>query len=442
MDFDMNYFDGFDTTDSYIILIILFGAFLFGMLVGYLLRTGKVIRLKREVKDLKKKLAELEAQIEALKEQIDLRDADLKKASFDLEERDAKIGRLEKEKNKLYNEVYSLNSDIEKLQASNKTYTTTVEDLQDQILGLKTKNISLGKEVEKDEEEINEFAQFQSTFNATRKRLESLEGKIVKLEEENDKLKEQVEDLQDQQIQPLELEVSEESEVTDRSISESKTEDIEEDGADLNQTTTGQKIKLEDLEPEKDTVELFVPEKRVLQEKILVEETERDDLTRIDGIGPFLEKKLNEIGILTYIQIARFDQAMIDEVTKKIGYFEGRIEKDDWVGQAAKLHEQKLENPFDFAVEKSTATVEDDLKIIEGVGPKIEQLLKDAGLLSLQQVAETEVGQLRDILEAAGDRYRIHDPGTWPAQARLAANGEWELLKEYKDELKGGREVK
>jgi hypothetical protein len=35
----------------------------------------------------------------------------------------------------------------------------------------------------------------------------------------------------------------------------------------------------------------------------------------------------------------------------------------------------------------------------------------------------------------------MHDPGTWPAQARLAANGEWPLLKEYQDELKGGRPV-
>jgi hypothetical protein len=36
----------------------------------------------------------------------------------------------------------------------------------------------------------------------------------------------------------------------------------------------------------------------------------------------------------------------------------------------------------------------------------------------------------------------MHDPGTWSAQARLAANGEWELLEEYQEELKGGREVK
>ena len=82
MEFDMtNYFDGFNTTDSYIILLILFVAFLFGLLVGYLLRSRKVVLLKREIKDLKKKLVEKETEIEALKEQIGLRDADLKKVN-------------------------------------------------------------------------------------------------------------------------------------------------------------------------------------------------------------------------------------------------------------------------------------------------------------------------------------------------------------------------
>lgn len=56
MELDMtNYFDGFNTTDSYIILLILFVAFLFGLLVGYLLRSRKVVLLKREIKDFKKK---------------------------------------------------------------------------------------------------------------------------------------------------------------------------------------------------------------------------------------------------------------------------------------------------------------------------------------------------------------------------------------------------
>lgn len=83
----------------------------------------------------------------------------------------------------------------------------------------------------------------------------------------------------------------------------------------------------------------------------------------------------------------------------------------------------------------------DDLKVIEGIGPKIEQLLKDGGIGTWAELAGAEVERLKEILEAAGPRYQIHDPGTWPAQAKFAVAGEWEELKEYQDMLTGGRDV-
>ncbi len=83
----------------------------------------------------------------------------------------------------------------------------------------------------------------------------------------------------------------------------------------------------------------------------------------------------------------------------------------------------------------------DDLKIVEGVGPKIEQLLKDGGINTWAELADAPVDRLKEILDAAGSRYQIHDPSTWPAQSRFAANGQWEELKEYQDMLIGGRDV-
>ncbi|MBK9337972.1 MAG: 50S ribosomal protein L27 [Lewinellaceae bacterium] len=82
-----------------------------------------------------------------------------------------------------------------------------------------------------------------------------------------------------------------------------------------------------------------------------------------------------------------------------------------------------------------------DLKIIEGVGPKIEQLLKEGGIDTWEDLANAPVDRLKEILEAAGARYQIHDPSTWPAQARFAAAGQWEDLKDYQDMLIGGRDV-
>ncbi|MFN0016247.1 MAG: hypothetical protein ACKVU2_17035 [Saprospiraceae bacterium] len=81
----------------------------------------------------------------------------------------------------------------------------------------------------------------------------------------------------------------------------------------------------------------------------------------------------------------------------------------------------------------------DDLKIVEGIGPKIEQLLFNAGITTYGQLAATSVQQLKEILVSAGPRYAMHDPGTWSAQALLAANGEWENLTAYQDFLNAGK---
>ena len=83
----------------------------------------------------------------------------------------------------------------------------------------------------------------------------------------------------------------------------------------------------------------------------------------------------------------------------------------------------------------------DDLKIVEGVGPKIEQLLKEGGINNWEELAAAPVERLKEILEAAGSRYQIHDPSSWPAQAKFAAEGRWEDLKDYQEMLIGGRDV-
>ncbi len=60
----------------------------------------------------------------------------------------------------------------------------------------------------------------------------------------------------------------------------------------------------------------------------------KDNLTKIEGIGPYIEEKLNEIGIYNYDQISKFTFEDIRILTDLIDFFPGRIERDDWVGQA------------------------------------------------------------------------------------------------------------
>jgi predicted flap endonuclease-1-like 5' DNA nuclease len=84
--------------------------------------------------------------------------------------------------------------------------------------------------------------------------------------------------------------------------------------------------------------------------------------------------------------------------------------------------------------------IANDLKLIEGIGPKIEEIFKKKGIRTWARLAESKVADLRDILEKAGSRFSLHNPATWPRQSRMAAKGEWKKLKAYQDKLKGGRE--
>ena len=82
----------------------------------------------------------------------------------------------------------------------------------------------------------------------------------------------------------------------------------------------------------------------------------------------------------------------------------------------------------------------DDLKLVEGIGPKIEELLHNAGISTFNDLAVAELDKLKEILEEAGSRYKMHDPTTWSKQAQLAADGKWDELKEWQESLKGGKE--
>jgi len=88
---------------------------------------------------------------------------------------------------------------------------------------------------------------------------------------------------------------------------------------------------------------------------------------------------------------------------------------------------------------KKKASGKDKLRLIEGIGPKIEGLLYDAGISTFQGLADANLATLKDILATAGSRYKMHDPTTWGQQAALAAAGKMDELKKWQDELDGGK---
>ena len=87
--------------------------------------------------------------------------------------------------------------------------------------------------------------------------------------------------------------------------------------------------------------------------------------------------------------------------------------------------------------EEAPPSEPDDLTRIEGIGPKINQLLLDAGISTYAQLADADVDLIDSKLDEAGITFA--HPGTWPEQAKLASEGNWEELERLQDNLKHGR---
>ena len=91
-------------------------------------------------------------------------------------------------------------------------------------------------------------------------------------------------------------------------------------------------------------------------------------------------------------------------------------------------------------LETEEAAEPDDLKRIEGIGPKISSVLQAAGIATFAQLAATDIDRLKQVLMEAG-LAALTNPTTWPEQARLAAAGDWDALEVLQGDLQGGRRV-
>jgi predicted flap endonuclease-1-like 5' DNA nuclease len=138
-------------------------------------------------------------------------------------------------------------------------------------------------------------------------------------------------------------------------------------------------------------------------------------------------------------------QAALSEAQSKNVRLEAEWQSCTASGQAlqAKVGElqAELSRLRDELSASSLPEVPDPLVKIEGIGPKIAELLHAGGIVSFRQLASASQEKLHAILDAAGEQFRIHDPGTWPEQARLLAEGKLEAFDDLTRKLKGGRRV-
>ncbi|WP_421797168.1 helix-hairpin-helix domain-containing protein [Haliscomenobacter sp.] len=423
-------FSNLGTEQSILILSWLIIAFLFGLLAGYFLRNRYVNELNRQLEEKDQLLTARQLELDQVQHELSLKEADLKRAAFEAEEAQLKIRRGAEEVARLNQLVASAQVELDKMKAEEQASASIINDLNDQILGLKTKNAQL---VEGGATPVDVPV---GGSGEALDRLGAIEMQLARLTEENSALLRKLgESSEGPFAEQQPLPTTDAQPTPETNISEPAGEFFV------------PKVIPAEPEPVQETPN-FGNEPSTLfnADKVLLRTGDKNDLTAIEGIGPFLEKKLNDAGVFTYADIAAWDAEKIAEITTKISFFEGRIEKDDWVGQAKKLID---ETPEEFAEASTIAEARsleleeihvvpalNDLKLILGIDEAIEKILFTAGINSFAELAKMDPDEIRNILVVVDPALNGVDPSAWPAQARLALDEEWDVLHDYQEQLK------
>ena len=190
-----------------------------------------------------------------------------------------------------------------------------------------------------------------------------------------------------------------------------------------------------------------------------------DDLIVIEGIGPKIAELLRRHGIDSFGTLARTDVATLWSILDKGGPRFKLANPGTWPAQALycvrgdwaglKRYQDELyvgiqllaDVPAEVVIDVAAARAAgfemkgpDDLEIIEGIGPKIAQLMRQHGVTTFVQLATSSPAEISAILEKGGPSFRIANPGTWPEQASYCVRNDWAGLKELQDRLTAGRE--
>lgn len=161
---------------------------------------------------------------------------------------------------------------------------------------------------------------------------------------------------------------------------------------------------------------------------------------KVDGFVRFQVKRKKRM----FVNIVPITEEVLEMAAQQVEEEAApQIAVSDTEPKTAKVVEEKVESPAVDETPKAKAkktSDTDDLTKIEGIGPKLKGIFHEAGIPTFSILATKSVDELKEILlEAGGSRYARFNPETWPAQAKLAAEGKWDELKKWQDELDGGK---
>lgn len=162
----------------------------------------------------------------------------------------------------------------------------------------------------------------------------------------------------------------------------------------------------------------------------------QDDLTIIEGVGEKSAAALRTGGVTSFAKVAETTPAELERIVRDGGVdFVG--DAKTWPRQAKLAVSGDINGLEDFKRRMKEGKFFDDLTVLEGIGPKIQQILRDNGIITFADLADADPHALRQILRAA----KLPTiPDSWPKQAEFLAKGDLSGFEAYKAQLKGGRE--
>ena len=157
--------------------------------------------------------------------------------------------------------------------------------------------------------------------------------------------------------------------------------------------------------------------------------------TRVIKLG----KRVGDNAELAMIELVDYNEIY----GKGIGETETGAKKTRRAGRSKKAATPKAEEVHETEVAPEVKEKkEDDLTKIEGIGPKVAEVLHEAGITTFAKLATSNPDEVKEILEKSGGHFNAQDPHSWPEQSQLAADEKWDELKELQDKLIAGRDVK
>lgn len=357
-------FNGPESAIAWAILLI---SFVTGVIITWLIWRNKVRHLEQQVANEKAMALQHEAALTKAQDELELKEGDLKKAGLANIKLRQDFDVISQQKEDYMTELSSAKDQVKDISLLNNNHKQNIESLENQILGLKTKNNELAT-VSENNSSANtnvEVYTLKTKLTKTNSDLATAMVAIKNLEEEKNALKKEIE------RKPM---------VVATPVQATPTPN--------GSTPTPTKIV-----------------RRVVQKD--TKEAPKSPLTKTAVTSRATAPTESPKKVVTESASA----APIGKVITKKAPVKKRVAKKE---------------------EKER------LRKVEGIGPKIEQLLHENGILSFKQLSKTKATKLKKILSDAGSRFKMHDPTTWPEQSAMAAKGDWDKLKSYQEFLKGG----